>query len=99
MSEPLLEVDHLRVEFFTRRGTVQAVRDVSFQIHKGETLGLVGESGSGKSVTAQSLLGLIDLPGKITTCGGRASRSSTATLRPPSNGYAAARSPWSSRIR
>ena len=66
MSEPLLEVDHLRVEFFTRRGTVQAVRDVSFQIHKGETLGLVGESGSGKSVTAQSLLGLIDLPGKIT---------------------------------
>ena len=63
---PLLEVDHLRVEFFTRRGHVQAVRDVSFHVGRGETLGLVGESGSGKSVTAQALLGLIELPGKIT---------------------------------
>jgi peptide/nickel transport system ATP-binding protein len=63
---PLLEVDHLRVEFFTRRGQVQAVRDVSFHIEPGETLGIVGESGSGKSVTAQALLGLIELPGKIT---------------------------------
>ncbi len=65
-AEVLLEVDRLKVDFFTRRGTVQAVRDVSFQIRKGETLGLVGESGSGKSVTAQSLLGLIELPGRIT---------------------------------
>jgi peptide/nickel transport system ATP-binding protein len=64
--QPLLEVDHLEVSFFTRRGTAQAVRDVSFSIRPGETLGLVGESGSGKSVTAQALLGLIELPGKIT---------------------------------
>jgi peptide/nickel transport system ATP-binding protein len=64
----LLDVEHLDVQFFTRRGQVRAVRDVSFHIAAGETLGLVGESGSGKSVTAQALLGLIELPGRI--CGG-----------------------------
>ncbi len=62
----LLEVDHLYVKFFTRRGVVHAVRDVSFTVGRGETVGLVGESGSGKSVTAQALMGLIDLPGRIT---------------------------------
>ena len=66
MNEPLLEVDHLEVQFFTRRGTVQAVRGVSFALDRGETLGVVGESGSGKSVMAQTLLGLTELPGKIT---------------------------------
>jgi oligopeptide/dipeptide ABC transporter ATP-binding protein len=64
-TTPVLEVDHLQVDFVTRRGTVHAVRDVSFTIGKGETLGLVGESGSGKSVTAQALLGMIELPGRI----------------------------------
>ena len=63
---PLLEVDHLHVQFFTRRGTVQAVRGVSFTLDRGETLGVVGESGSGKSVMAQTLLGLTELPGRIT---------------------------------
>jgi peptide/nickel transport system ATP-binding protein len=63
---PLLEVDHLEVQFFTRRGVVQAVRGVSLTIEKGETLGVVGESGSGKSVMAQTLLGLTELPGRIT---------------------------------
>jgi peptide/nickel transport system ATP-binding protein len=63
---PLLEVEDLRVDFFTRRGVVQAVREVSFSLERGETLGVVGESGSGKSVMAQTLLGLVELPGKIT---------------------------------
>ncbi len=65
-AEILLEVDHLQVQFFTRRGTVNAVRDVTFAVRRGETLGIVGESGSGKSVTAQALLGLTELPGRIT---------------------------------
>ncbi|HEX7094593.1 MAG TPA: ABC transporter ATP-binding protein [Acidimicrobiales bacterium] len=64
-GEPILEVEQLRVDFFTRQGTVHAVRDVSFTLAKGETLGIVGESGSGKSVTAQVLLGLVELPGKV----------------------------------
>jgi ABC-type dipeptide/oligopeptide/nickel transport system ATPase component len=64
-AAPILEVENLQIDFFTRRGTVHAVRDVSFTIAKGETLGLVGESGSGKSVTAQAILGMIELPGRI----------------------------------
>jgi peptide/nickel transport system ATP-binding protein len=66
-GEPrLLEVEDLQVRFFTRRGVAEAVRDVSLSLDKGETLGLVGESGSGKSVTAQAIMGLIQLPGKVT---------------------------------
>jgi peptide/nickel transport system ATP-binding protein len=64
--EHLLEVEDLAVTFFTRRGNVQAVRGVSFHIDRGETLGLVGESGSGKSVTSQAVLGMTELPGRIT---------------------------------
>ncbi len=56
----LLEVNHLRVTFATRRGTVQAVSDVTYSLDAGRVLGLVGESGSGKSVSAMSILRLLD---------------------------------------
>jgi len=55
----VLEVKHLSTSFFTDDGEVKAVRDVSFELFEGETLGIVGESGCGKSVTVMSLLGLV----------------------------------------
>jgi oligopeptide transport system ATP-binding protein len=64
--EPLLDVQNLEVRFDTFEGTVHAVNGVSFQVNKGETLGIVGESGCGKSVTVLSVMGLIpEPPGKI----------------------------------
>ena len=66
MSEqPLLEVRDLRTYFFTRRGTVKAIDGVSFRVNCGEIRGVVGESGCGKSMTAMSILQLVDKPGKI----------------------------------
>jgi len=64
--EPLLDVQHLTVVFERSRSKVTAVDDISFQIAAGETLGLVGESGSGKSVTAFSILRLVQPPGRVT---------------------------------
>ena len=62
MSEPLLKVYNLHVDFQTYGGVVQAVRGISFDVHAGQTLAIVGESGCGKSVTVQSLMGLIPMP-------------------------------------
>lgn len=65
MSNPVLSVKNLTTHFFTRAGVVKAVDGVSFDLAKGEIMGLVGESGSGKTVTGFSLLGLVDAPGRI----------------------------------
>ena len=68
-TEPLLRVEHLRVEVPTRRGTLVAVDDVSFDIAPGEVLGVVGESGAGKSLTGGAIIGLLEPPLRI--AGGR----------------------------
>ena len=65
MTTPLLEVRHLRVEFPTRRGTLLALDDVSFDIAPGEILGVVGESGAGKSLTGAAIIGLLEPPGRV----------------------------------
>jgi len=65
MTTPLLEVRHLKVEFPTRRGTLLALDDISFDIAAGEILGVVGESGAGKSLTGAAIIGLLDPPGRI----------------------------------
>ncbi|MCS6796675.1 MAG: ABC transporter ATP-binding protein [Raineya sp.] len=66
-AEPLLEVKNLSITFTTAKGTVQAVKDISFTVYKGETLGIVGESGSGKSVSSLAILRLIqEGVGKVT---------------------------------
>jgi oligopeptide transport system ATP-binding protein len=71
----LLDVDNLFVEFHTTDGVARAINGVSFQLHAGETLAILGESGSGKSVTAQAIMGILDMPpakipsGSIRYCG------------------------------
>ena len=65
MSDALLSVRDLVVEFPTRKGILTAVDRVSFDISRGEVLGVVGESGAGKSMTGSAIIGLIEPPGHI----------------------------------
>jgi len=64
-EEPLLKVQDLKVYFYTLRGVVHALERIAFSLNRQETLGLAGETGCGKSVTARSILRLIDPPGRI----------------------------------
>jgi peptide/nickel transport system ATP-binding protein len=64
-KQPLLEIQNLRIEFPTRKGTLVAVDDISLHIKAGEVLGVVGESGAGKSLTGTSVIGLLEPPGRI----------------------------------
>lgn len=64
-EQPLLEVNGLKTYFFTRRGVVKAVDGVNLKVRRGQVLCIVGESGCGKSMTALSIMGLVDKPGKI----------------------------------
>lgn len=67
MSQPVLEVKDLIVEFPQRRGVLRALDGVSLSVDPGEILGLVGESGAGKSMTGSAVIGLLDPPGRITS--------------------------------
>ena len=62
-AAPFLNVKGLSVQFRTRNGVVRAIEDVNLELAKGEVLGIVGESGSGKSVTAYTMIGLLDVAG------------------------------------
>ncbi|MBI3959702.1 MAG: ABC transporter ATP-binding protein [Chloroflexi bacterium] len=67
MSEPLIEIKDLRVEFNVREGIVKAVDGFNLTINRGETVGVIGESGCGKSVTARAILNMVPKPGKVTS--------------------------------
>jgi oligopeptide/dipeptide ABC transporter ATP-binding protein len=82
---PLLSVRDLRVEFATHDGTVSAVNGVSLSVQRGETLAIVGESGSGKSVTALSIMGLVEKPGTI--AGGQIVLEGTELIGLPEKAY------------
>src|SRR5881396_1792175 len=72
-SEPqgrhLLDVRDLYVEFHTRDGVAKVLNGVSYHVNAGETLAVLGESGSGKSVTAQTIMGILDMPPAVITGG------------------------------
>ena len=101
MSEPLLIVDNLAVDFHQGATVTRAVKGVSFSLSKGETLALVGESGSGKSVTALSILKLLPYPsashptGSVRFRGEELPMPTSATCAR----CAATTSPWCSRSR
>jgi peptide/nickel transport system ATP-binding protein len=85
-QQPLLQVEHLRVELPTRQQTLVAVDDASFASAPGEVLGIVGESGAGKSVTGAAIIGLLEPPlriagGRITLAGRRIDNLSDEAMR------------------
>ncbi len=84
-TDALLSVSDLRVEFATHDGTVSAVNGVSLSVQRGETLAIVGESGSGKSVTALSIMGLVEKPGTI--AGGQIVLDGTELIGLPEKAY------------
>jgi len=65
MRGNLLDISKLKVVFYTYRGVIKALNGVELWMNKGERLGIVGETGCGKSVTALSIMGLIEQPGEI----------------------------------
>ena len=99
-AKPVLEVRDLQTQFFTDAGIVRAVDGVSFSVAAGETLGIVGESGSGKSVTALSLMRLLDEPARIVGGEVRFQGRDVLAMTPTSCApCAATASPWCSRTR
>src|SRR6267154_5633710 len=83
VGPPLLSVRDLKTYFPQDEGTVKAVDGVSFDLYPGGTLGIVGESGCGKSVTARSILGIVDRPGRIVDGEIRFRRQSAARAADP----------------
>ena len=81
VTEKVLEVKDLVVEFKTDRGTIKAVNGVSFDVFKGKTVGIVGESGSGKSVSALAIMGLIPNPPGRVASGQILFNGSTVSMR------------------
>ena len=65
MADPILSVRDLHTHFFADEGVVRAVDGTSFDLFAGRTLGIVGESGCGKSVTARSILRIVERPGRV----------------------------------
>ena len=86
LESPLISVRDLRTYFVSDEGTTRAVDGASFDVHPGRTLGIVGETGCGKSVTARSILRIIERPGRIVAARPRrVERTWRDTFRPWQN--------------
>ena len=96
-AAPLLAVDDLHVEFRTREGVAKAINGVNFTLDEGETLAILGESGSGKSVTAQAIMGILDMPPAVIP-GGRILYKGNDILTMPEDQRRAMRGPEISMV-
>ena len=96
-GEHLLEVEDLHVEFHTSEGVAKAINGVDFSLDEGETLAILGESGSGKSVTAQAIMGILDMPPAVIP-GGRILYKGTDLLTMPEEQRRGTRGPEISMI-